>query len=174
MSTSLTSAMSTALGRTVYEPGIFVEIGFSTPVRIHDRQGTKTWNSLTWSAADVRLTDLAVDNGAAQRCSLSLFDSDNSIAQQCRSATGDVAVKVWLFDRSALANADPVQIFEGMISTSSGGDTRRLRIDASVRTRMLPVGMLAQLLPAYMFAPEGTVYQWGTGTVTLSRRGEYA
>lgn len=178
MSISLSSAMISALGVNYPSPGVFVELGFSTPVRIHDRQGTKSWNSLSWLAANVSVSGFSVENGAAQRCSLAIVDHDNAIAQQCRDQTGpgypDITVKAWLFDATALATGDPLKIFDGVMGASSGGDNRRLRIDCVVPTVWLPRGMLANLLPAYMFMPEGTEVAFGNGKIVAQRRGEYA
>ena len=174
MSITLTSAMTTALGRRFYEPGVFVELGFTTPVRLHDRQGTKSWNSLSWLAADVAISGIAVENSVVQRCTIAITDSDNSIAQACRSETAGKPAKVWLFDNSATAAGDPVLLFDGVMSAPSGGDTRRVRIECAVQSIMLPRGLLAQLIPAYMFMPEGKEVCWGNGIVTASRRGEYA
>jgi len=171
---TLTTAMNSALGRTISEPGVFVELGFATPVRVHDRQGAKSWNALTWSAADIIVSGLSVENGGLQKLNIAIVDSDNAIAQALRSEVVGKPVKVWLYDASALATADPVQIFEGVMGAPSGGDNRRVQIACTVPSKWLPVGMLAQLLPSYMFMQEGRAIAFGNGTVIAARRAEYA
>lgn len=170
---TLTSAMNSALGRTISEPGVFVELGFTTVLRLHDRQGFKSWNSLTWTAADIVVSGLEVANGGLQKCNIAILDSDNAIAQALRSDPVGKPIKVWLFDNSALATADPVQIFEGVMGAPSGGDSRRVQIACSVPTKWLPVGMLAQLIPSYMFIQEGRTVAFGNGKITAARRAEY-
>jgi len=171
---TLSGAMTSAIGVTYPRHGAFVEIGFTTPLRVHDRQGTKTWDSKTWVAADVRIGGFVVENGAAQRCSITFVDSDNAIAQQLRAQKIGLPVKVWLFDASALAAGDPIKLFDGIIAAASGGDDRRVRVDCSLVDVWLPRGMLANIVPAYMFMPEGSVVQFGDGTIIAQRRSEYA
>ena len=169
-----TSPMLSAIGVAFPSPGLYVELMFTTPIRLHDRQSpTRSWNSLTWTRADVTLSGLTIENGAAQSCSLSFVDSDNAIAQQCRSEAAGKAVNIWFFDTAAPATADAVQIFSGIMSAPKGGDDRRVSIDCKVSQRNLPVGMLAHLLPAHMFT-KTTEITYGNGTLKVQPRVEYA
>ena len=173
---SLTAPMIAGLGATISQPGLFVELGFSSVVRLCDRATgtTRTWNSLTWTVADVAVSDFSIANGIVQRLTLSLFDSDNAILSLLLNQNApDLAAKLWYFDSTATAATDPVLIFDGLMDNPSGGDNRRISIPCALPNKQLPVGMLSQLLPAYMFAQEGRVIPWGNGKVTLARRGEY-
>ena len=171
---TLTGAMTAALGVNYPSPGVFVELGFSSPERLHDRQGSKSWTSLTWSAADIRVDGFSVVNGAAQSCSITIVDASNGIAQKCRTEAIGLPVKIWLFDASALATGDPLQIFSGIMGAPSGADNRRVKIDCTLPEINLPRGMLGQILPAYMLATEGSKVVYGNGTLVFARRGEYA
>jgi hypothetical protein len=169
-----TPAMLAAIGVAYPSPGLYVELMFTTPVRLHDRQAaTRSWNSLTWTRAAVTLSGLTVQNGAAQSCSLSFVDSDNAIAALCRNEAAGLAVNIWFFDTAATATGDPVQIFSGIMSAPKGGDDRRVTIDCKVSHRNLPVGMLAHLLPSYMFT-QAKVITYGNGTLTIQPRVVYS
>lgn len=173
---SLTAQMLSAIGATISQPGLFVQLGFTTPVRLCDRAtgSSRSWNSLTWTVADITIADYSISGGIVQRCTLNVFDSDNAIlALLLNQNAPDLSAKVWYFDSAATATNDPVLIFDGLMDNPTGSDNRRVTIPCALSNKQLPVGMLAQLLPAYMFAQEGRVIVWGNGKITLSRRGEY-
>lgn len=170
---SLSGAMITALGRTISEPGLFVRLGFSTPLYLTDRSA-RSWNSQTWTGADIAVSDFRAENGILQRCTLDVVDSSNAIGTLLLSQNApDLKVKVWYYDASATATSDPVLLDEYQMDNPDGGHDRRVRIPLSLINKTLPVGMLSQLLPAYLFAQEGKPIRWGAGTVTPERRGEY-
>lgn len=171
---TLSSAMSTAVGRRITEPGLFIEIQFSTIVRLSTR-GTTTWNALTWTQSNVKAENIEMSMNIVQALSLRFGDADNSIAAFLLNAnpTG-LGVKVWVFDASAIAAADPVLIFDGQIDASDGGASRDVTISCRVVTKYLPNGELSLVLPAYFFAPEGVPLRWGNGTISMNRRQEYA
>lgn len=173
---SLTAQMITALGATISQPGLFVQLGFTSPVRLCDRANgsSRVWNSLTWTVADLNVSDYSLDNGIVQRLTLSMFDSDNAILSLLLNQNApDLSANVWYFDSTATATTDPVLIFDGLMDNPSGGDNRRISIPCALSNKQMPVGMLAHVLPEYMFAQEGRELAWGNGKVTLSRRGEY-
>jgi len=170
---TLTAAMISATGRTITEPGLFVQLGFSTVLRLTDRS-SRTWNSLSWTNHDIVVSDFKAENGIIQKCTLSVLDHDNAIAALLLTENApDLAVKIWYFDVAAVAAADPVVLFDGLMDAPDGGDNRRVKIPCSLSNKMLPVGLLSQLLPAYMFAQEGKPVRWGAGTIIPQRRGEY-
>lgn len=169
-----TPAMLAAIGVAYPSPGLYVEIGVTTTLRLHDRSAaTRSWNSITWTRADVTLSGLTLDASAVQACALTIVDGDNSIAQQLRTDPAGRPVKVWFFDTAATATADPVQIFEGIIASIRGGDDRRLNLDCKSVTKNLPVGMLAHLIPPYMFTNKNQI-AFGNGVLKFTRRTEYA
>jgi len=165
-----TGAMLTALGRTITEPGLFVRLGFSTPLYLTDRD-TRTWNSQSWTSAAISLSDVTVANGILQTCTLEIVDATNAIATLLLSQNApDLKAKIWYFDAAATATGDPVLLDEYQLDNPDGGDSRVVRIPLALINRSLPVGMLAQLLPAYMFATEGRPIRWGAGTIIPERR----
>lgn len=178
MSTSLSGAMTTALGAKFSQPGIFVQLGFTTPLYLCDRASgtTRPWNSLTWTVADIEVAGYSIDQGIVQKVTLNLVDPTYVFTALLLNQTAsDKQAKIWYFDSAATAAADPVLIFDGLIDNASGGDSRRLTVPCSTIDRQLPVGMLAQLIPAYLFAPEGKIVTWGPSgnTIEFNRRSEY-
>lgn len=178
MALSLSGAMTTALGATISQPGLFVQLGFTSPLYLCDRASgaTRSWNSQTWTVTDVEISDYNLEQGTLQKVTLAFVDPDYAITALLLAQTSsDKTVKIWYFDSAATAAADPVLIFDGLIDNASGGDTRRVSVPCATIDKQLPVGMLAQLIPAYLFAPEGKVITWGPAgnTLTLNRRSEY-
>lgn len=176
MSITLTSAMTTALGATISQPGLFLQMGFSSPLYFTDRD-TKTWNGLTWTAGDFIVSNYALDMSVIQKITLSFADSDYSLAALLLNQTSaDKNVKLWYYDSTATAALDPVLIFDGLIDDASGGDNRRLNIPCSTVNKQLPVGMLSHLIPSYLFIPENTSLSWGSAgsTIIFKRRIGYA
>ena len=175
MSITLTSAMTPALGATISQPGLFLQMGFSTPLYFTDR-GARSWNGQTWTAGDFIVSSYALDMSVVQKITLSFADSDYSLAALLLNQTSaDKNVKLWYFDSTATATVDPVLIFDGLIDDASGGDSRRLNIPCSMVNKQLPVGMLAHLIPSYLFIPEDTTLSWGPdfGSITFNRRVKY-
>lgn len=176
MSLTLSTAMASALAVNYPRPGAFVQLDFATPMYLHDRQGTKSWNSLSWTAADITCSGITASFDVIQRCTLQFVDSDNAIAQALRDTTNPAvgrSVKVWLYDATALATADPVLVFDGVMGAPSGGDNRRVSLQCTTDDVWLPRGFLADVIPAYMQVPEGYRIQFGNGTLIANRRAEY-
>ena len=178
MALSLSGAMTTALGANFSQPGLFLSLGFTTPLYYCDRAAgtTRTWNTLTWTAADFEVSDYSLDQGIVQKISLNFVDPDYSLSALLLNQTSaDKNVKLWYFDSAATATIDPILIFDGLIDDASGGDNRQLRVPCSTVNKQLPVGMLAQLIPSYLFAPEGHKILWGPAgnTLLFDRRSEY-
>ena len=172
MALTLSSAMTTALGATISQPGLFVQLGFSTPLYLTDRD-TRTWNAQTWTSGDFLVSNYSMDMSVIQKITLSFADSDYSLAALLLNQTSaDKNVKLWYYDATATATIDPVLIFDGLIDDASGGDSRRLNIPCSTVNKQLPVGMLSHLIPSYLFIPEGTIVSWGPegSTVVFNRR----
>ena len=57
---TLSTALATALGAPVQQPGFLVQMGFST-VRRWSSFATTTWNGQTWTKEAVTVDGLAVD-----------------------------------------------------------------------------------------------------------------
>lgn len=114
---TMTGAMSTAVAADVRLPGYFVEIGFSTALRMSSR-GVITWDSKTWTAYDVSVENFGVDAGG------SVVTASVTIGNSAKTVSNDVMLygvidrtaKVWQFYGNTPALADPVLLFTGTVS----------------------------------------------------------
>lgn len=178
MAITLSSAMTTAIGAKISQPGLFLQLGFTSSLFYCDRAaaGSRSWNSQTWTEADFELSDYSLDQGVLSRITLSFIDADYALTALLLSQTAsDKNAKLWYFDSAATATIDPVLIFDGLIDDASGGDSRKLRVPCSTVNKQLPVGRLAHILPAYLFIPEGTEIFWGPvgSSIVFNRRTAY-
>jgi len=174
---SLSSPTLTAIAQTITEPRWFLQIDFSTVLRLCTN-GSTSWNSQTWSDGAFTVSGLSWDSSITQNITLNFEDSDLAIAALVLGEDiADRAIKVWVFDAEATANADPVLVFDGAGLSASGGSDGQLKVSATrlnSKTVDLPRGTYRNNLPAELFAPAGTVVRWGSGTITLNPRGALA
>ena len=127
MTRTVTAALLTELGNPITTPAWFVEILFSTPLRLSSR-GTLDWNGNTWQSRDLSIRGLGSDVSSAQQSgNLTIGDLDLSVWTliQAQDIKGR-GVNVWKFYGVAPAPTDPVQIFAGAgdaaaMDESSGG-----------------------------------------------------
>jgi hypothetical protein len=114
MTRSLTSAQDAEIRKPVTAPAYFVEIMFSTPVRLSSR-GTKEWAGQEWISRGITLQGLAFDvTSPQQKGNLLLQDYDNAVtAIILREGIAGRTVNVWKFYGDAPDTDDPVQIFAG-------------------------------------------------------------
>lgn len=113
LSTPFTNAATGAVQR----PAMLVEIGFATPKR-YTSAATLTWNSLSWTAEDIRLAGLNVE---ALRISgtLSIQNLDGVIGGLILGeGIQDKTVKVYNYDAAATALAD-VQLIADAVASSA-------------------------------------------------------
>jgi hypothetical protein len=101
---TLGSLISSALGRPVVTPSVYVQIGFSTPSRWTDGP-TTDWNGFTWTHRDIDVRDLQ-----AQAYTLSgtlvLGNADNVAgALATTERFMDRAITIWGYDRAAPTDA---------------------------------------------------------------------
>lgn len=173
MSRTLTSALSTAIALPVTEPAYFVEIVFSTPVRLSTR-GTITWSGQSWTSWDVRLAGLGQDGSSStQTGGLTIGNTDLSISTLVLSeGVADRQVNIWKFYGDTPAISDPVAIFSGVgdeavIDADSGVVRITLRQQSGV-TLYTPRLFCTKESGFSLLPAEGTVISWGNETIRLT------
>jgi hypothetical protein len=114
MTRDLTPALLTELGNPITTPAYFVEILFSTPLRLSSR-GDLHWNGNDWQAHDLSISGLRYDIGSAQQSgNLVLGDTDSAIsALILEQGIAGRGINVWKFYGVAPADGDPISIFAG-------------------------------------------------------------
>lgn len=168
---TLSSALSTALGAPVQQPGLLVQAGFAT-VRRWSSRDTRTWNGNTWTAAPFRVDGLRI--GALQVAGTLLLDNREGEFGSLVLGEGvqDREFRLWGFDAAAGATADVVWLCDAIGASAQVSD-REVSIALAHRAErtMAPrlfVGsnqsVLTQLLPA------GTVLRINGLDYTLERR----
>ena len=169
MSRTLSTATTAALAFTVTRPGYLVEINGALR---YSSFGAVTWNSLSWGDNDVRVRLSRADGTASSDVTVTLGNGGQALTAILLSAnyTG-TALKVWKAYRGALAVADPVLVFDGVVSDSQitpewatlTGTSERMEWSACPRLRINKATGFNALLPA------GTRLTIGTQTLVIDR-----
>lgn len=170
---SLTTAMQAALGRAVSQPLCFIRIDKAdgTAIARWSTRETITWDAQTWSAIDVMGSGASASAGLVQEASITVRDPALTVhSALLNELSGVLRMRVWIADAAALAAADPLLGFDGIVSGVEGGEDRALKIMARVWDPVIPRRRLWQHAPEYCFAPEGASVSWGTTTVRLVSR----
>lgn len=174
---SLSSPTSSAIANVITEPRYFLQISFSTVLRL-STNGTVTWDGNTWNDSAFDVSGLTWDSSIVQNITVNFKDLDQSVAALCLTQEiADLPIKLWVFDAKATATADPHLIFDGAGASVAGDGNGMLKIVANrlnSRSIDLPRNSYRVALPSELFAPAGTVIQWGNGTIALNPRSEYA
>lgn len=172
---SLSAPTLAAVSQTITEPRWFLQIDFSTVLRLCTN-GSTSWNSQTWSDGAFDVGGLSWDSSIVQNVTLSFKDLDQSIAALCLTQEiADLPIKLWVFDAKAVATSDPVLVFDGAGASVSGASDGSVKITANrlnSRSVDLPRNSWRVLLPSVLFAPAGTVITWGNGSIALNPRSE--
>jgi hypothetical protein len=172
---TLVGSTSSGVAAAVTLPGYLIQIAYATTLRLSTR-GTLTWNSQTWTAADARVSGLAVDSSRSSLAGeLVLGNTDLTYGAQVLSeGVAGRAVIVWAFYGAAPALADPVKVFEGVANEASiaeDGDVRISLQQASSTTLFCPRTYLTAA-SGFSFLPAvGQIVTWNGETVKLTPEG---
>lgn len=167
---TVTAASLATLGGPVTRPGFFVQFEFPGDTVRLCSFGTTTWNSLTWTGANITVDGL---QGDGKRARVTVFDADASFRTLALTDGGirNRTVTIWQGQRAALADTDPNMVFYG-----AGDSVSIARGQVSVNlARLNSRVMLAprqRICPATGFnflAAPGAVIQWGDVQITLER-----
>lgn len=160
--------------KPITQPGWFVQLEFVSATTRLCSFGTTSWNSLTWSGANVQIDGLT---GDGKRARVSLWDFDAAFRTLALTDGGirNRGVTVWQAQRPALDDADPNMVFYGVgdqVRISKG----RVEIDCARLNSSVLLAPRQRISPATGFnflAAPGKVIQWGDTQITLgsARRG---
>lgn len=176
MSRSLTAAVQTELANAATTPAYFVEILFSTPLRLSSRE-TLTWSGNSWLAWDVRVAGLNADAASSTVDGrLTLGDADNTLAALVLGeGIADRVINVWKFYGSVPAAADPVQVFAGVgdeadINPDDGQVTIGL-VQRGGTTLYSPRRYITRAEGFNFLPATGSLLSWNGETIRLTREG---
>jgi hypothetical protein len=173
MARTLTSPHGTAIAQSIVTPIWFVEIGFSSILRLTSGP-TVTWNSLTWTEAKLDVKGFRFDGSVAQNVTIDIADPLEAYAALCVSQKlTQRAIKVWMADSSALDAGDPV-LMPPLVGTNYAlPRDYQVQISANVATALtLPSGNWGTLLPDVLFINQEMELRWGSGTLRIIPRAE--
>lgn len=172
---TLTAAADAAASAEITRPGYFVEIEFSTAVRLYTRSNAGaaiTWNGHTWTPAHCEVTGLANDGTPNQSGQLRITDSgDEYVALVLAEGTENRAIRVWSFFGTAPANADPVLEFDGVID-GHDYDSSSYELTLGMRqgeVRYAPATLINSASGFSVLPPNGKQIPWGGQVYALSR-----
>ena len=150
---NLSSALQTALAKTITQPGFLVTIAFASGTLNFSSRGTVTINSVTYTGSDLDVSGLGADAKGEQQGAVKIGNTDGAIgAIILGEATADWTVTVQVYDAAATATGDPVQIFTG---TGNGATCDERWASISVTSGKT----ITQLLPSeYITAEQGFSY----------------
>jgi hypothetical protein len=172
---TLSSPTASAVTAAVTLPGYLIEIAFGTALRLSTR-GTLSWNSLTWTAADARLSGIAVDGASSSlNGELMIGNTDLAIGAQVLSeGVAGRSVSVWAYYGETPALADPVKVFEGVANEAAIPESGPVRISlqqASSTTLFCPRTYLTAASGFSFLPAEGQIITWNGETVQLNAEG---
>lgn len=150
---------------SVTTPAYFVQIDFSTPLRLSSR-GDQVWNGYTWTGG--RLGKVQAGNTGGQ---IELMNSDLlSGALVLTEGIADRAIRVWSFDGDNPVAA--VMIFAGVGDKADiGADRVRINlVTENRRTLYSPRRFVNSVTGFNNLLPAGTKVSWGGQTLILDRK----
>lgn len=166
---TLTAALQAALAGPITRPIVFYEIRYSTTLYWCSRS-TTLWNGINWTSAGITPGPIAQRGDGTLETSATIADDNTTLATLVLSegASGQI-VKIWLSDADALADADPVLFFEGVL------DGARLSGDGTVVLTMRTLSEGRDYTPRQVFGPPvfnylptpGAQIQWGDETYII-------
>lgn len=169
MSRTVSGATQAAIAQRITQPGYFVEMQFSSVVRLCSR-GTIPWNGKIWPEQGFKIESLSE---AAVRA-LRIRNTDNAIgALVLNEGVADRPVQIWKFYGNAPAAADPVSVFSGVCDYAEFDDD-----GAAVRIALAARGSDALFSPREFISPQtgfntltsaGTVITFGLDRFVLER-----
>ena len=150
---------------SVTTPAYFVQIDFSTPLRLSSR-GDQVWDGYTWTGG--RLGKVQAGSIGGQ---LELLNSDLlSGALVLTEGVADRAIRVWSFDGDNPVAA--VMIFAGVGDKAEiGADRVRITlVTENRRTLHSPRRFVNSVTGFNHLLPAGTKVSWGGQTLILDRK----
>lgn len=159
---ALSSPTSTAAALPFTQPGHLVQLGF-TPTLRYSSRGDVTWNSLAWQNNNLAVGALQELPNGGTSLTITIGNSDGAFGVVCLGqAPQELAVSVWAFYEGAVALADPVPIFAGVIDScdiTEAAVTLQLS-DVNTNTLFIPRQRITRATGFNRLIPAGRVIQF--------------
>ena len=170
---ALTDATTTAADAPVTQPLYLIEIGFAPALRLSTR-GDVTWNALSWSGGEaIAVGSLDADGSGRQSGAIQVGNLDDYVGTLVLAqGVADRPVKIWKADGAALAVADPVLVFDGVVERADV-DASRVSLTlagAGTRSAFAPRRVIGPAAGFNFLMPAGSKIKIGATTYTLERQ----
>lgn len=166
---TLTPAMQAATAARITQPLQLVHIASTTPLRLCSL-ATLTLMGHTWQEAGLQITGLGGDAAP----SLVFTDPDGAIATAVlQGLLDDVPVTLWAADAAALADADPVAVWQGATDGATIDPAGRVTLGLTTATAAAlyaPRLLYGPALGMNTMIPAGAVIKVGDKTYTVERK----
>ena len=173
MSRSLSGSLTSALAAQLTKPGYLVFIGWTGNNKYLCSRGDTTWNGNTYIGFGVIPNGLEWRGSAEQTGTLRINNSAGEYSVMALAdGVADVPIKVWIFDASAVALGDPVQVFDGVgDSCDIGPESITIKV-TSKRSRALfaPRAYINQASGWSIVPPDGRSIEWGGERYVFTRK----
>lgn len=163
---TLTTAISNATQATVTTPAYFVELAYSTVVRLSSR-GDQSWNGQIWTSG--RLGKIVF----GETGSIDLINSDLAYsALILNEGAADIGCKVWKFYADNPAVDDPVLVFDGVLNGAViGPSVVAVKLaEENSRTLFSPRRFISPATGFNHLRPAGSKILWNGQTYILERK----
>ena len=166
---TLTPAMQAATTARITRPLHLVRIDATPPLRFCTLQ-TLTLMGESWQEAGLQISGLGGDGAP----SLVFTDPDSAIATAVlQGLLDDAAVTLWAGDAAALADTDPVIVWQGATDGASIDPAGRVTLNlstATAATLYAPRLLYGPALGMNTMIPAGAVIKVGDNTYTVERK----
>lgn len=171
---TLSVARQAASAARVTRPGILVEIYWSVVGR-YSSIGDVLWAGNSYVAADVMVSNLKWDAKGEQSGRLTLGNADLAAgALLLNEDVADRRIVIYDVDAAALADDDPVCVFDGVGDAASlDPESHKLIIELAsggTQTTFLPRRFISPATGFNHLQPAGTRIAFGNEVYTLERR----
>jgi len=183
MSRSISSPTLAAIAAQMTQPGYLIEIQFPPPppatptwFRMSSR-GDTNWNSLVWPGYGAEVRNLSWDGSGEMRGTVTVNTGGTNTAADTATSLAlnygfaDIPIKIWIYDKAALATGDPVLVLDGR------GDTCQIGADKVVfnftskgaRVQFSPRQYITKEAGFTFLPPDGKTIYWGGQRYVLRR-----
>lgn len=171
MGRTLSGPTSTATAQTITQPGYLVQLGFSSVLRYSSR-GDEIWNGQNWLANNVQVGTISETPNGGVSLGLTIGNTDLAFGAVCLTEQPqDKAVSVWAFYEGAVALADPILIFDGVIDSCdiSQSAVQLTLSDLNAKTLFIPRGRITRANGFNRLSPVGRVISFNGLRIELVR-----
>lgn len=167
MPANRSAATAAAQAATGTRPGWLLEVG---GVNRWCSRGDLTILGRPWLGADLTIQGLGAGGNLAAGGRVTWTDADDALVTlMVTDQLADASAEVWLYDAAAVADADPMPVFSGVLDAVDY-DPERRRVTATLALPIRqPWPFLGPALGMNHAMPAGTVLRVGADTWVVER-----